>query len=329
MCAMSNIVTVAIPTMNAGPGFVESLAAIAGQRLDQELELLICDSGSIDGTVDRAREYGARVIEIRRRTFSHGATRNLLMSQARGDHVAFLTQDAVPAHPGWLQALVEAFSLGDDVGLAFGPYVPRPDSSPSVTREIVDWFASFPTGEARIARLDPAQRGAPDLDFLGHLGFFSDVNGCVARAAWQRVPFRAVAYAEDHRLALDMLRAGYAKVYVPEAPVIHAHEYSRWDWMRRSFDESRAMREVYGWAPDARTVIRDVRGGVMADLRAARRSPGADREGGGRVSGREQLAAAVAAAGHHSARGLGTFLGPRSAPWPRFLVRRLSLEGRA
>ncbi len=51
------------------------------QRLDREVELLICDSGSSDDTVALARRYGARVIEIPRESFSHGGTRNLLMAR--------------------------------------------------------------------------------------------------------------------------------------------------------------------------------------------------------------------------------------------------------
>lgn len=308
------IVTVAVPTLDPGPAFANTLDAIGAQQVDRELELLICDSGSGDGTVALARAHGARVLTIPRTAFSHGATRNLLMEQARGDHVAFLTQDAVPAHRGWLRALLSAFTVAEDVGLAFGPYRPRPGTSASVAREIVGWFDSFPTGPDAVVRLAPELRSAPDRAFLGRLGFFTDANGCVSRAAWQRVPFRPVAYAEDHRLAQDMLRAGYAKVYVPEAPVIHAHEYSHWDWLRRSFDESRAVHEVYGWAPDARTVLRNVRGAVMGDLRAADHA---------------QMAVALAALVHHGTRGTGTLLGPRSERWPRFLVRRLSLEGRS
>jgi len=311
---MTAIVTVAVPTLDAGPAFADTLDAISAQQVDRELELLICDSGSADGTVALARAHGARVLTIPRTAFSHGTTRNLLMEQARGDHVAFLTQDAVPAHRGWLQALLSAFAVAENVGLAFGPYRPRPDTKASAAREIVSWFDSFPTGPGAVVRLAPELRSAPDRAFLGHLGFFTDANGCVSRAAWERVPFQAVTYAEDHRLAQDMLRSGYAKVYVPDAPVIHAHEYSRWDWLRRSFDESRAVHEVYGWAPDARTVLRDVRGAVMGDLRAADHA---------------HMAVALAALGHHGTRGAGTLLGPRSGRWPPLLVRRLSLEGRS
>ena len=214
-----------------------------------------------------ARSYGAEVIEIAPEQFSHGGTRNLLMARSRGDHVAFLTQDAVPAATDWLAALVAAFALAPRVGLAFGPYRPQPDADLSVVRELTGWFESFSDGGPRIDALAPEARDAPPRHFMGHLGFFTDANGCVARAAWDEVPFRDVAYAEDHLLAQDMLRAGYAKVYVPEAAVIHSHEYSPGQWLRRSFDEARAVREVYGFALGGRAAIHNVRGGVSGDRR--------------------------------------------------------------
>jgi rhamnosyltransferase len=89
-------VTVAIPTLKAKRGFEETLAGVRAQQLDRHVDLLICDSGSSDDTVSLARRDDARVIEIPRERFSHAGTRNLLMAEARGDHVAFLTQDAVP-----------------------------------------------------------------------------------------------------------------------------------------------------------------------------------------------------------------------------------------
>ena len=53
-----------------------------------------------------------------------------------------------------------------------------------------------------------------------------------------------VAYAEDQLLARDMLAAGYAKVYRPDAAVIHSHDYAPLELLRRSFDEWRGLREV-------------------------------------------------------------------------------------
>ncbi len=318
------LVTVAIPTLNAGPDFGQTLAAVRAQRVDRDVQLLICDSGSSDETVAVARSYGAEVIQIPRESFSHGGTRNLLMSNASGDHVAFLTQDAVPAAEDWLARLLTAFTLSGDVGLAFGPYRPRPGASVSVSRELTAWFDSFSDGEPRIDLLDPAQRNAPPRHFLGHLGFFTDANGCVARAAWEQVPFRRVAYAEDHLLAQDMLRAGFAKVYVPAAAVIHSHEYSPWQWMRRSFDEARAMHDVYDWAVDPRSAAWNLRGNVMGDWRWLRAGAGPS----DRLTRRKEMSILAASLLHHSARGAGEMLGSCADRLPPSLVARLSLEGR-
>jgi GT2 family glycosyltransferase len=315
------VITVAIPVLDAGPSFEAVLTAVTGQRVAAEIELLICDSGSRDGSPSVARAHGATVIAIDRRDFSHGATRNLLMERSHGDHVAFLTQDAEPADAAWLSRLRGAFDLASDVGLTFGPYRPRPDASPMVARELTEWFAAFaPDGRTRVARLDEAERGLPARALLGPRGFFTDANGCVSRAAWERVGFRAVAHSEDHALAHDMLRAGFAKVFVPDAAVVHSHRYSNWGWLQRSFDEARALHDLYGWrAPaDPRTLALNVWGMVGADRRWAR--------GNGAPAGPELLARATA---YHVARTAGTALGGRADRLPPALSRRLSHEGRA
>jgi glycosyltransferase involved in cell wall biosynthesis len=322
---MSDLVTVAIPVLNGGHGLERTLAAVTTQQIDRQLELVVCDSGSRDGSVQIARCHGAAVIEIAPEHFSHGRTRNLLMERSRGSHVAFLTQDAVPADAFWLGRLLAGFSLAPDIGLVFGPYRPRCDASPMVARELTDWFRSLsPSEEPRIDRLDATRRGDPARSLLGPRGYFTDVNGCVARGAWQRVPFRDTAYAEDHLLAHDMMRAGYGKVYLPDAAVVHSHEYTRWDWLRRSFDEGRALRDVYDWvAPlDPRTTGLNLWGLVGADWRwiQAHRST--------RLGHAETLAALAHSTTHHAARLAGAALGARSQRLTPALVRRLSLERR-
>jgi rhamnosyltransferase len=317
---MSRPVTVAIPTLNAGAGFAETVAAVRAQRLDGDVQLLICDSGSSDDTVAVARAHDADIIQIPPTSFSHGGTRNRLMAAARGDHVAFLTQDAVPGSDDWLARLLAGFAAAPDVGLVFGPYRPRPDASLSVARELTSWFASFSTDGPRIDVLPAGARNAPPRHFMGHLGFFTDANGCVARAAWDRVPFREIAYAEDHLLAQDMLRAGFAKVYVPDAAVTHSHDYAAADWLRRSFDEARAVREVYGWSPDLRTTVYGLRGGVTGDWRWARR--------GGQLSGVAGARVLWASLRYHGARAAGGWLGGHAERIPASAAARLSLERR-
>src|SRR5205807_1385612 len=192
--------------------------------------------------VEAAVERGVRVIDVLPAEFSHGGTRNLLMERSSGSHVAFLTADAIPASDRWLAELLAGFDDGPDVALVYGPYTPRPDSSPTVRRELEEFFRDLaPDGQPRVDRgLGPADRRP------GKVTYYTDANGCIARWAWERVPYRPVTYAEDQLLALDMLDAGFAKVFRPRAAVIHSHDYPPRELFGRFFDEFRALREVYG-----------------------------------------------------------------------------------
>src|SRR5829696_3936735 len=105
---MREPVTVAIPVRNGGALLGDVLAAVRAQRVDRPLEVLVADSASTDGSAELARSFGATVVPVER--FSHGGTRNLLMERAAGAHVAFLTQDALPASERWLEALLGGFS---------------------------------------------------------------------------------------------------------------------------------------------------------------------------------------------------------------------------
>jgi hypothetical protein len=258
------------------------------------------------------------VIDVPPGEFSHGGTRNLLMERSRGSHVAFITQDAVPAHRRWLAHLLEGFELAADVALVFGPYQPRPTSSPMVRRELSAMFESFaPDRKPRVDRATSPAEGAG----LGRKAFFSDANGCVARAAWEAVPYRHIEYAEDQALALDMLAAGYAKAYHPEAAVVHSHDYPPGELFRRSFDEWRALAEVHG----LRAPLSPVRLGLSLQ-REVRDDVGLARAEGARGPDLARLAAASLR--HHALRGAGAALGSRAERLPPRLQRIGSLEGR-
>jgi O-antigen biosynthesis protein len=320
-----SIVTVAIPVLNGARYLDEVLAAVGRQRVDREVEILIVDSGSTDGSLEIARRHGAVVHEIPKSEFSHGGTRNKMMGLARGVHVAFLTQDATPAHDRWLAALLEGFEQADDVAAVFGPHEARPDASHMIKAEMDRHFASWGNGgrEIDVQRLDTSPEGiAAYRDFPGQLTFMSDVNCAIARWAWQEVPYREVPYAEDQLLGRELIEAGFAKVFHPDARVLHSHDYPPVAFFRRYFDEFRSLREVLGfqqpWGP--RRTLNDIRGLVGADRRWLK-AQGLERRAMVRpllVSGR-----------HHAGRMAGSIIGTRADRLPAALRRALSLEGRA
>ena len=317
-------VTVAIPVLNGARYLDEVLAAVRAQRVDRDVEILIVDSGSTDGSLEIARRHGAVVHEIDKSEFSHGCTRNWMMGAARGDHVAFLTQDATPAHDRWLAALLEGFEQADDVAAVFGPHDARPDASHMIKSEMERHFAGWGDGGTRIdvQRLDPSPEGREAYrEFPGQLTFLSDVNCAIARWAWERVPYREVPYAEDQLLGRELIEAGFAKVFHPEARVLHSHDYPSLAFFRRYFDEFRSLREVLGfrqpWGP--RQTLRDMRGLVGADRRWLRAQG---------VHGRALVKPLLVSGRHHAGRMAGSIIGTRADRLPAAVRRRLSLEGR-
>jgi glycosyltransferase involved in cell wall biosynthesis len=79
------------------------------------LEVIVCDDGSTDATLDRARTFGFRVLRLPHRGLS--AARNAGLAAASGEIVAYLDADAA-CHRDWPYYL--ALSLEDDNVMATG-----------------------------------------------------------------------------------------------------------------------------------------------------------------------------------------------------------------
>ena len=131
-----------------------------------------------------------------------------------------------------------------------------------------------------------------------------------------------MTYAEDQLLALDMLAAGFAKVFRPRAAVLHSHDYPPFERFGRFFDEFRALREVYGHVEEAglRYTVGTARRAVIRD-REFMRSEGA--------SAREIRRRTLDSVLFHALRAAGAALGSRADRIPAPVRRVLSREGRA
>ena len=132
--------TSAVVPVKDGERYLEELLeALAREGVE---ETLVIDSGSRDRSRDIARSTGATLLELAPEEFAHGRTRNLGAERTSGELICFLTQDATPC-PGWLAAYREAFTLDERAGAAYGPHLPRADTSPMIARELTEFFAGF------------------------------------------------------------------------------------------------------------------------------------------------------------------------------------------
>ncbi|MDO8262471.1 MAG: glycosyltransferase [Gallionella sp.] len=240
-------VTVIILTKNPGTIFKDVLLAALSQETPWLYEVLVVDSGSSDGTIDFVRQHPrVRLLEVKSSEFGHGRTRNYAVSMAKGQYAAMLTHDAKPLNSNWLYNLVRP--LDDDASVAgvFGRHKAYPDHTPYIKRDMEMHFNGFLQWPAVMGIEDP-ERYARDQGYRQVLHFFSDNNACLRKEVWKRIPYPDVNFAEDQLWAKAIIEAGYKRAYADDAVVYHSHDYSIKDTFRRSFDESRALKSLFGY----------------------------------------------------------------------------------
>ena len=238
--------SVVIPVKNGGPLLRKVLQAVLVQQTAWPYDILVIDSGSHDGSQALVRELGVRLHEIPPAEFGHGKTRNLGARLTTGKFIVFITQDALPADKHWLNHLVVAAELSPDTAGAFGRHQAYPDHGPVIARELDAHFAGFGQ-QANTVRQDDAARYQHEQGYRQFLHFFSSNNACIRRSVWQRIPLPEVDFAEDQLWAKEIIEAGFAKAYAPDACVFHSHKFGILESYRRAFDESSALRCLFGY----------------------------------------------------------------------------------
>lgn len=236
MTADGSSVSVVIPVLNAQPWLADLLTALTQQVPAPPREIILVDSGSTDGTLEEAARWPTvRTVPIR--NFSHGRARNLGVREARGELIALLTQDAVPADPHWLVRLVAVLQEKPQVVAVYSRQVPRPDANPMEQFFLAERFPAGP----RIYR-QPKAGG----DLLVEDVFFSNVAALIRRETMLRHPFHEeLIMSEDQQFARDVMIAGHTVAYAPDSVVIHSHNYTIGVCFRRYFDSIYSLRGLF------------------------------------------------------------------------------------
>lgn len=294
--------SVIIPTYRPGRAIEELLLRLKEQTL-QPYEIIVIDSDSNDGTAERARKLGAKVIEIDQRDFDHGGTRNEAAARTAGEVLVFMTQDALPADEHLLAKLVEPLLQDDQTACAYARQLPRPEAGvlERLTR------AYHYSGASHV-------KWKADLPELGLRTFFcSNVCAAYRRDVFEQLgKFDApVIFNEDLFFAAKSILADYGVAYAAEACVIHSHDYTLIQQFRRFFDNGVSMRRN-AWVYEHSAVGKAGTGMVAAMIRDLVRS------GDGRYV---PLLIAESAA-----KFAGLQLGKRYRLLPRWLCRRFSMH---
>lgn len=247
--------SIIIRTLNESRYLGDLLAMVSRQRAEGlDVETVLIDSGSTDGTIEIAAGFGARITTIAKSEFSFGRSLNRACEFATGDILVFVSGHCVPVDEFWLQTLCQPLIDGRVV-YSYGRQIGDDNSNYSERRI----FAKYFIGESRI----------PQKGF-----FCNNANSAILGSTWKKYRFdEELTGLEDMELAKRLVAAGHSIGYVAEAPVFHHHQES-WAQVRRRFErEAIALRAIMPEVHLSRLdVLRFVAASAIGDWRSARRN---------------------------------------------------------
>lgn len=223
---MDTAVSVIIPTHDRPNELKQCLWCIEKQHYSGDVEIIVFDDGTPDGTAVRDAVEAADVSNVRvfRRADPGGpaSARNRAADAATGDLLAFTDDDTRP-RAGWIGELVEHYEAGAEVveGRIVVPNGPQPPFSHAVTNE---------GGEYLTANI------AYDRSLFDHLGGF-----CEAFTS---------AHREDSDLAFSAMDANASIEFAPDAVVEHPYYLSTWWDVATSTDMFRYDALLYARHPE-------------------------------------------------------------------------------
>ena len=254
------MISIVIPVKNGGGGLRTMLEAIQSQEVNDEVEVVVVDSGSTDGSQELARSFGAAVHEIPPEQFNHGGTRNLGAKLARGETIVFTVDDAEPVGTDWLETLVAPLREKNGIAGTYSRHMAH-EHAPAYLRHYTE-YRWGPTPRVQRART---------ADEMGvRTAQFANVSSAIRRPLLEQFPFADdLVTGEDAEWAGRVLLAGYEIAYVPGSVVRHSHDYTLADWFRRYFDQGAASHRtvIRGRGSSVGAVRREGARYVAAELR--------------------------------------------------------------
>jgi len=203
-----------IPVHNDATTLTRCLDTLSAQAVAPgELEVIVVDDASTDGSLEVARARGVRVVALPARQ-GPAAARNAGAVEARSAVLLFIDADCEAA-PEWCREMLRPLADADICGV-YGAY--RSRQTGCVARLAQAEF------EERYARLERRES----------IDFFATHSTGIRRSIFQQVGgFRTdLRGNEDVELAFRLSQAGYRLAFAPRAVVYHEHPNTLRSYLR-------------------------------------------------------------------------------------------------
>jgi GT2 family glycosyltransferase len=202
-----DLVSVTLVTYNSGRFIKKCLESVLAQKYP-DLELIVIDNASTDGTIDILEQFEGRCrIEYNDTNIGFAAAQNQAISISRGEWVLTLNPDVL-LMPGFIQQLVEAGQIHPRIGAVCGKLLTIKSTFELPEKAMIDSTGMYFTPMLR--HLD---RGSQQPD-NGEYSNFEYVFGATAAAALYRR-----GMIDDVSLKGELL--GWRCLYTPYARAYH------------------------------------------------------------------------------------------------------------
>ena len=217
-------VDVIIRTLNESELIGRCLETLQRQQGNFNLDVVVVDSGSTDSTIEIARSFGCRVLELPPGEFDYSKALNVGIGAAAGELVVSLSAHAIPVDDRWLEAMARPFAAPEVAGVA-SRQVPWPDAPWQEVHRLQHQFGETDRVYSRSS-----------ADSV----VFSNAASMIRRSVWRDEPFTLPA-AEDLEWARRVIASGSSIVYQADAVVYHSHSENARAQALRMIDINRVL----------------------------------------------------------------------------------------
>ena len=222
-------VDIIIPAYRPGKEFEKLLDSLSTQNYPVEKILVMNTEEKFWNTAWEKKFPKVDVVHLKKADFDHGGTRCRGARLSDSDIMVFMTQDAVPADRNLIGNLIRPLQANSKVGAAYARQLAREDCAylEKYTRRF-----NYPETSSIKWEKDTGTYGIKTY-------FCSNVCAAYRRGVYLELggfPHPAI-FNEDLIFAAGAIQNGWKIIYKADARVIHSHEYTYRELIRRNFDQ--------------------------------------------------------------------------------------------
>ena len=227
-------ISIICPLYNA-EDYIEDLYLNIKKQKDvciTEIQFILTESN--DSTEDKLKNLMCNYKKISKQEFSHSLVRERAAFEAKGDILVFITQDIRIVDEYWLYNLTKDIVAGK-CEAAFSRQIGYEDHKvEKYTREI-----NYPIEKRIVSKTD--------IDRLGLMTFFfSDASSAISKEIFVKLngyDNKNLPTNEDMYFAYKLIMNGYRIEYAADSKIIHSHDLSFKDTVKRYSDIGKFFEE--------------------------------------------------------------------------------------